>query len=222
MPSSRLGRRHGALPRLVAPVAAAAIAATLLVACAARDGGNVRNGRTGGTATEPAPATPPPQGGQGYVNYNKKYPCGEPVTLEQAAADRRFPVFVPNHSLANEARVEGVNNCEHSVRIYFDSGISVFIEDRGTAPPHEAAGYWERQAAQQGVPEATNVTTVRGGVPALILDVKEAPPDSPEFAGGVYFFEQGVHVAVLGDGSMSAATLIEVAESLRAEGAGQQ
>jgi hypothetical protein len=136
---------------------------------------------------------------------------GQPTTLAQAAGASPFTLLVPHDPLADAgstASLVGLWQCSGSeIETRFSSGITVW-EDTNDIP--DPAASWKALADQD--PVETSVGSVQGQ-PAALID----PAKSPGGANGsVTFVLSGTWVVVEGNGHISIADLIRVAESMRA------
>jgi hypothetical protein len=171
------------------------------------DPGRVKPVSGSSTAAEVTPG----QSGQGYVT-GRQYPCGDPATLAEASENHDFTLYVPDHELASEATLTGVSDCPETVILYFASGVKTLIEPWLSATPPDPKEYWQGLADQE-IPGTASVSVVRG-VPALVIDVAAKPDWATVYLGGVSFFEEGLHIDVVGNGAIGATDLISVAETL--------
>jgi hypothetical protein len=120
-------------------------------------------------------------------------------------------VLIPTDELASESNIAAINWCPpNEVFIDFSSRVRLILESQPGSPATESAAsdFWSVAAAQD--PGVVKVGEVRGH-PAAMAD----PSDSQGDGGGVEFFEDGLLIAVLGDGSVALSELVRVAESLK-------
>lgn len=136
-------------------------------------------------------------------------PCGgRPSTLPQLTSASPFKVLTPHDPMANDANLSNVWDCPgEAVQLDFSSGISVFLEINTLA--HREAD-WAAMAAQD--PDDTSVGIVRGEA-AEVIDAEKDVSQTAD--GGVVLVENGVFIAVTGNGNIPLDNLRSVAESLR-------
>jgi hypothetical protein len=190
--------------RFIAIAAVASIAIALLVASFVLRTSTV----TATSANHPARFDHPPSAAAGLTPMmgpvGRSPLCGGPKSLEEAQAEVSFKILVPNHPLASAGNLTATYVCTDEVIIDFDSGIREVLEDQGdgAVPP------WKDLAAQ----DSTMTLGVVRGANALLGDPSKDP--SGQTPGGVELVENGILVAIAGNGKIALADLIDVMESL--------
>lgn len=140
-------------------------------------------------------------------------PRGEAVTVGQARDRVSFQILMPDHSLAREENLISTTACPAdedegprawAVSFVFESGIKVTLAPNDLKDP---ARTWSELAAAH--PENTSVGRVRGAIAWLA-----EPYEAHGAVGAVEFVENGVKVAIIGNGEIPLGDLVAVAESL--------
>lgn len=141
--------------------------------------------------------------GQNFCN-------GQAWTLDRARANVPYRVLEAHTDLANPSNMTHVWRCPDSqlaIALEYAPGVKVSLAPTTLDDP---AAAWVALAAQD--PGVVTVGTIRG-VPGVFTDpAKDATGTAP---GGVEFVEDGIQVAVIGNGRIPLDQLREVAESLR-------
>lgn len=135
---------------------------------------------------------------------------GQAWTLGRARANVPYRVLEAHTDLANPSNMTHVWRCPDSqlaIALEYAPGIEVSLAPTTLDDPEAA---WVALAAQD--PGVVTVGTIRG-VPGVFTDpAKDTSGTAP---GGVEFVENGIQVAVIGNGRIPLDQLREVAESLR-------
>lgn len=178
-------------PKAVAVIGAAVVLALFGLAASARFGPGSRQQATaaGGMAAGGNPLA-----------------AGQPVIVAQAAAQVPFHVYLPQTSAASDAFVTGAwirTAWDPEIYVEYQSGI-VLIEKQpvSSAPP---SSVYQEQIAE-GVPG--QISTIDG------QQVFVVPADTSGDKGSVNMVLNGTNIAVIGDNSLPASTLVSVASSI--------
>lgn len=132
-------------------------------------------------------------------------PCpGRQVALEQAKAETRAPILLPDQAIANEGNVSQAWLCGESMYIKFGSGVRLRIAPNGF---ENATAHFAQEAAEKSAFESLG--SVRNNT-ALFSDPSVAPS-----GGGVDWVEGAWYYSIAVRGKTSMQGLRDLVASLR-------